>query len=80
MKKYLPFALPAAAVILVIFFAVRWYQERTAASLSTPEVTAGTEIEELSANELASLEQLSQGGNYQTVALDGSLWPRRNSF
>lgn len=73
MKKYLPFALPAAAVILVIFFAVRWYQERTAASLSTPEVTAGTEIEELSANELASLEQLSQGtGNYQTVALEGS--------
>ncbi len=73
MKKYLPFVLPAFAVILVLFFAIRWYQEKTAASLPTPEVSAGAEIEELSANELASLEKMSQGlGNYQTVALSGA--------
>lgn len=72
MKKYLPFVLPALSVLLVLFFAIRWYQEKTTASLPTPEVSAGAEIEELSVNELASLEQMSQGiGNYQKVMLTG---------
>ncbi len=72
MKKVLPFVLPIAAVLLVVFFASSWYKRRTAEKLATPEITAGAEIEELSVAELASLEKMSRGiGNYQTIKLKG---------
>lgn len=72
MKKFLPFILPMAAVVLVVIFAYRFYRERTAERLPTPAVTAGAEIEELSVAELAALEKMGQGvGDYQTVALTG---------
>ncbi len=70
MKKYLPFILPALAVAIVVFFAVRWYQQKTAASLPAPEISAGAEIEELSVAELESLEKMSRGvGNYESLDL-----------
>lgn len=72
MKKFLPFVLPIAALLLVIFFVYRWYQQRTETNMPTPEVTAGAEIEELSVSELESLERMSRGvGNYQTAKLSG---------
>ncbi|MDO5561383.1 MAG: hypothetical protein Q4G02_01245 [bacterium] len=72
MKKFLPFILPALAVILVVVFAYRFYQQRTAERLPTPEVTAGAEIEELSVAELEALEKMGRGvGNYETAKMTG---------
>lgn len=70
MKKFLPYILPALAVILVVVFAVRWYKNRTATPLDAPEVSAGAEIEELSVSELESLENMSRGlGKYESTKL-----------
>lgn len=72
MKKFLPFALPVLAVILVVVFAYRFYQQRTAERLPVPEVTAGAEIEELSVAELEALEKMGRGvGNYETAKMTG---------
>ena len=73
MKKFLLIALPILAVIIVAVFGYNWYKQRTAERLSVPEVTAGTEIEELSTSELAALENLRRGvGDYQSVKMTGS--------
>ncbi len=71
MKKLLPFILPAIALFAVVFFANRWYKDRTEEKMTVPEVTAGTEIEELSTAELEALEKLKQGeGNYKKLELE----------
>lgn len=73
MKKYLPLILPTIAVLVLLFLGVRWYQNRTKTPLTPPEVTAGQEIENLSASELATLENLQKGmGNYKTIKMTGS--------
>ncbi len=72
MKKLLPFVLPTAALLFVIFLGFRWYKQRTQERLNVPEVSAGTEIEELSATELAALEKMSQGlGDFKVVKMTG---------
>ena len=72
-KKYLPLILPTIAVLVLLFLGVRWYQNRTKTPLTPPEVTAGQEIENLSASELATLENLQKGmGNYKTIKMTGS--------
>ena len=72
MKKYLPFILPLAALFLVGFFGLRWYRQRTQEQLTVPDVTAGTEIENLSNSEQNTLNDLQNGtGNYKTVNMEG---------
>jgi hypothetical protein len=73
MKKFLPFVLPALVVVVIIYLGYSWYSQQTEEKLTLPEVTAGTEIEELSASELATLENLQKGvGNYKVVEMAGS--------
>jgi hypothetical protein len=70
MKKVLPVLLPVLALIIVGVVAYRLYVRRTETRLQVPPVTAGTEIEELSAAELARLENLGKGvGDYEVVPM-----------
>lgn len=70
MKKYLSIGLPLVAILVIGFFAFRWYRERTAERLNVPEVTAGTEIENLSNSELEALAQQQKGlGNFKVLTM-----------
>jgi hypothetical protein len=73
MKKFFPFILPALVVIAIIYLGYQFYQKRTEERLTVPEVTAGTEIENLSASELALLENIQKGlGDYETIKMTGT--------
>lgn len=73
MKKFLPFVLPALVIIMIVYLGYQWYQKRVQDRIPVPEVTAGTEIENLSASELALLENMQKGvGNYETIKMTGS--------
>lgn len=52
MKKFLPFIFPAAALLLVIILAFRWYGLRNRPVPARPEFTEGVQIENLSQAEL----------------------------
>ncbi|MBQ6438388.1 hypothetical protein IJJ12_03345 [bacterium] len=74
MKKYLPFILPAAALVLVVYFGWRWYRSRNVENLPAPEVTAETPIATLPADERTALDKIARGlGNYQTSQMTPSL-------
>lgn len=69
MKKFIPFIFPAAAVLIILILAFRWYSMRTSQNQTPAPFAEGVEIENLTDTEES---EVSRGvGDYKSVEMKG---------
>lgn len=68
MKKYLPFVFPAAAFLVVLFLAYRWYSLQSQLDGSVSSAAEGITIEDLTETERDNV--LTGVGDFETVAME----------
>ncbi len=70
MKKFIPFIFPAAAILIILILAFRWYSMRTSQTETPAPFAEGVEIENLTDTEE---NEVARGvGDYKSVEMSNS--------